>query len=113
MANYLYLFRGGNMKNMSPRELEAGMDRWRAWVGQLSKQNAYKGGDPLGPTGRTVAGKSKSVTDGPFGETKDVVGGYLLIDAPDLATATELARGCPILDGDGSVEVRELMSMTM
>jgi hypothetical protein len=113
MANYLYLFRGGNMKSMSPRELEDSMNRWRAWVGQLSKQNAYKGGDPLAPDGRVLTGKSRSISDGPFGETKDVVGGYLLVDAPDLATATELARGCPIFDNDGSVEVRELFAMTM
>ena len=63
---------------------------------------------------RVVAGKKKAVTDGPFGETKDLVGGYLLVTAASLDAATELARGCPIFDrDDGSVEVREVREMQM
>jgi hypothetical protein len=113
MANYLFLFRGGAMKQMSPQQLEEAMGRWGAWVGELSKQSAFKGGEPVAEDGRVVTGKRKAVTDGPFGETKDIVGGYLLVTAPSLDIATEMARGCPILDADGTVEVRELREMKM
>lgn len=113
MANYLFLFRGGTMKQMSPQQLEESMGKWAAWVGQLSKQGQFKGGEPVAEEGRQVTGKAKAVTDGPFGETKDVVGGYLLVTASSMDGATELARGCPILEYGGSVEVRELREMKM
>jgi hypothetical protein len=87
------------------------MARWGAWIGQLGPKS--KGGEPTAPEGKVIAGKKRSVTDGPFGETKDLVGGYLIVTAPDLNAAVELARGCPIFESDGSVEVRELRSMSM
>jgi len=60
-----------------------------------------------------VKGKQKSVTDGPFAEAKDIVGGHTLIEARDLDQAVELSKGCPIFERDGAVEVRPLMKMTM
>jgi hypothetical protein len=111
MANYLYIFRGGDMAGLSPQQMEENMKKWGAWMGQLSQTGNFKGGDPLGEGGRVVAGKKKSVTDGPFGETKDLVGGYLLVTAASLDAATELSRGCPIFERDGSVEIREVRSM--
>jgi hypothetical protein len=111
MANFLYIFRGDTMKGLSPQEMEANMNQWRAWMGQLSQAGHFKGGDPLGPGARVLTGKKKAVTDGPFGETKDLVGGYLLVAAANLDEATELARGCPIFERDGSVEVREVRAM--
>jgi hypothetical protein len=114
MANYLYIFRGGDMARMSPQQMEESMKKWGAWMGQLSQTGNFKGGDPLAEGGRVVAGKKKAVTDGPFGETKDLVGGYLLVTASSLDAATELARGCPILESEsGSVEVREVREMRM
>ena len=56
---------------------------------------------------------SKKVTDGPFAEAKDVVGGFSLILAKDLDEAAELSRGCPIFEVDGQVEVRPVMKMNM
>jgi hypothetical protein len=114
MANYLYIFRGGDMARMSPQQMEENMKKWGAWMGQLSQTGNLKGGDPLGEVGRVVTGKKKAVTDGPFGETKDLVGGYLLVTAGSLDAATELARGCPIFESEsGSVEVREVREMRM
>ena len=113
MANYLCIFRGGDMARMSPQQMES-MKKWGAWMGQLSQTGNFKGGDPLAEGGRVVAGKKKAVTDGPFGETKDLVGGYLLVTAASLDAAAELARGCPILETEsGSVEVREVREMRM
>jgi hypothetical protein len=56
--------------------------------------------------GRTIRGKSKVVTDGPYAELKDLVTGNLAIEAASLDAAAELALGCPIFKYDGSVEVR-------
>jgi hypothetical protein len=113
MANYLFLFRGGNTRDMSPEELQQHLGKWAAWSRDLSRQGVFKGGEPLGPAGRVMTGKKQAITDGPFGETKDVVGGYIVVVAPNLDAATELARGCPIFLSDGSLEVRELQEMKM
>ena len=65
-------------------------------------------GHPLEPAGKLVT--SKTVTDGPYAE-KDLVGGFSLVEARDLAQAAELSRGCPILERGGAVEVRPIMKM--
>ena len=57
-----------------------------------------------------VKGNQKIVTDGPYAEAKDVVGGFSVIEAKDLAQAAEISKGCPILEVGGSVEVRPLNS---
>src|SRR5881409_2350550 len=64
-------------------------------------------------TGKLVKGKQKTVTDGPFAETKDIVGGYTLIEARDLDQAVELSKGCPIFEVEGAVEVRPVRKMNM
>src|SRR5262249_49727181 len=73
----------------------------------LEEQGHLKpGGQPLDPAGKVVRGRQRTVTDGPFMEAKDLVNGFLFVEARDLAQATALASGCPMLEGDGSVEVR-------
>ena len=113
MANFLYIFRGGMTPTASPQQLEQQMQKWGAWIQALSKTGNFKAGDPLQSGGRVLRGKKKIVTDGPFAEAKDLVGGYLLISANDLDDATELARGCPIFESDGTVEVRPIQEMRM
>jgi hypothetical protein len=56
--------------------------------------------------GKVVGGKKKVITDGPYLETKDVIGGFSVIEARDLEHAAQIASGCPILGFGGSVEVR-------
>ena len=68
-------------------------------------------GQPLERTGKIVQGAGRVITDGPFAEAKDVVGGFTLIQAEDVAHAAELAKGCPILDAGGYVEVRPIMKL--
>jgi hypothetical protein len=111
MANYLLLFRGGAMATMSPAEMQANMQKWTAWMGELAAKGKVKGGDPLEDSGKVITGSKKLVTDGPFAEAKDLVGGYLLIEATDIDNAVELSRGCPIFERGGSVEVRATRPM--
>jgi len=90
------------------------MQKWMTWLKDLGAKGHIKDqGQPLEPSGKVVKGRKKIVTDGPFAETKDVIGGYTLIEARDLEQAAELSKGCPIFEGDGTVEVRPVMKMSM
>jgi hypothetical protein len=109
MADYLYLFRGGDP--LSPEAMQAQMQKWMGWIKELSAKGHFKGGEPLETGGKVLRGRNKSVTDGPFAEAKDVVGGYFVVTAKDIDHAVELSRGCPIFETNGSVEVRPIRSM--
>jgi hypothetical protein len=111
MADFLYVFRGGTYQQLSPEQMQKHMQAWGTWIAELSNRGQFKGGDPLEAGGKQVRGKKKAIVDGPFAEAKDLVGGYLLVTADNLDAATELARGCPILEVDGSVEVRPIRKM--
>ena len=117
MKDYLLLFRGGDSRRADeqkdPAKWQAHMTKWKTWMESLGKDGKFVSGLPLGPEGSVINGSKKTVTDGPFTEGKEIVGGYLIIKATDLAEAVELSKGCPILDHEGSIEVRELFPMTM
>jgi len=111
MADFVYLFRGGMSPNASPEQMQQSMQKWRTWIDELGKKGHFKAGDPLESTGKVLSGKQKVVTDGPYAEAKDLIGGYLVVAAETLTDATELAKSCPIFDAGGSVEVRAVMKM--
>jgi hypothetical protein len=111
MSEFVYLYRGGERSD-SPEQSEKIMQKWVAWMEELGKNGHLKDrGQPLDAAGKVVRGKQKIVTDGPYTESKDVVGGYTLVEAKDLAQAAELSKGCPIFDSGGLVEVRPVMEM--
>jgi hypothetical protein len=113
MSDFAFLYRGRDT-NASPEQMQKTMEKWRAWFKQLGEQGHLKDiGHPLEHSGKVVRGKQKSVTDGPFAEAKDVVGGFTLIQARDLEQASELSKGCPILEVGGSVEVRPIQAINM
>jgi hypothetical protein len=90
------------------------MERWLTWFKELSAKGYLKDpGHPLEHSGKVVKGKQKIVNDGPYAEAKDVVGGYIVVEASDLAQAVEISKGCPILEVGGSVEVREIQKSNM
>lgn len=112
MADFLYLFRGGDAaQKLSPEQMQQHMQKWGAWMKELGATGNFKAGEPLDRTGKVVRGAKKTVTDGPFAEAKDLVGGYLIVTAPNLDKAVELSKGCPIFEHDGIVEVRPIMKM--
>lgn len=110
MEQYLYLFRGGEI-NESPEAMQENMQKWTKWIEDLSKDGKFVSGLPLDGSGKVLTGKSRLVTDGPFTEGKEVVGGYSIVNAKDLEEATSLTKGCPIFESGGSVEIRKLLSM--
>ena len=82
--------------------------KWRDWIQALSQQGTFTAGQPLQNEGQVVAGRAKVITDGPFAEGKEIVGGYLIVRASDLPEAVEMSKGCPIFEYGGSVEVRAI-----
>ena len=113
MSEFVYLYRGGE-GGRSPEAAQQMMQKWMTWLKDLAAKGHIKDqGQPLERAGKLVKGKQKTVTDGPFAETKDLVGGYTLVEARDLDQAVELSKGCPIFEVDGAVEVRPVMKMNM
>ena len=112
MKQFMYLLRGGdNLNELSPEEMEAHMGKWKKWMGGLAEEGKLAGGLPLSKEGKQVT-KGDLVTDGPFAAGKEVVGGYIIVNANSMEEAIETSLGCPILkEKDGNVEVREIMGM--
>ncbi len=111
MSEFTYLFRGRET-SQSPEQIQKTMEKWVVWFKELGAKGHIKDpGHPLEHTGKVVRGKQKIVTDGPYAEAKDVVGGYIVVEAKDIDHAVELSKGCPILEVGGSVEVREIQKL--
>jgi hypothetical protein len=114
MTQFTYLFRGRQTTAVSPDQTQKQMEKWMAWFKELGAKGHLKDpGHPLEVTGKVISGTGKVVTDGPFAEAKDVVGGYIVVEANDLTQAAELSKGCPILEVGGSVEVRPIQILNM
>lgn len=113
MKKFIYLFRShpAAYQSMSAEQMQQVMKKWMEWRGALEKNgHIHQLGDRLDGTGKVVRGKVKSVSDGPYVEVKDFIQGFLILNAKDLDQAAELAKGCPILEGDGTVEIRPFVS---
>jgi hypothetical protein len=107
MSAFMFIFRGAPPRGDSPEQLQQHMQKWMTWFEGLRKDGVYQGqGAPLEAEGKVVRGTRKTVSDGPYAEAKDLVGGYAIVEARDLESAVEVARGCPIFERDGAVEVR-------
>jgi hypothetical protein len=110
MEKFMYLFRGG-MADGSAENMQAHMQKWYAWIEKLKKENKYLAGEPLLPGGKSITTPKKTVTDGPFVEGKDLIGGFFLVAAKNYDEAVEIAKDCPDYQFGGSVEVRQVMKM--
>ena len=113
MKKFMYLFRGGDDQyaSLSPEEMQSHMGRWAAWMEAISQPDMPAEGDPLHTDGKLVSNGGAMVTDGPFTEGKEVVGGYVVLPANDMDHAVELSKGCPIFEFGGTVEVRAIADM--
>ncbi|HLZ16787.1 MAG TPA: YciI family protein [Cyclobacteriaceae bacterium] len=112
MEKFMFIFHGGSSgSSLSPAEAQTNMQKWFAWVEKLQKENRYLSGEPLEPRGKLVSGSKKLVTDGPFAEGKELVGGYFVIHAKDLDEAVVISKDCPDFEYNGKVEVRPVMKM--
>lgn len=109
MKNFMLIFRNSSdAVKMSPEESQQNMQQWFSWIGDLQSKGIYTGGEALMPTGKTVK-KGNVVTDGPYAESKEMVGGFFIIKAANIEEASEIAKGCPDLPQGGTVEVRDVV----
>ena len=111
MSEYVLLYRNTaearELAMGTPERAQASLARWRTWMEKLAANGQLKNrGIALEMASQVVRGSGKSATDGPYAETKELVGGFSVIEARDLAHAAEIAAGCPIVQSGGSVEVR-------
>ena len=110
MDNYLILLHeSNNIPQLSPEEMQAVIARYKAWGQRLHESGSFLASNKLEGTGRVLradAGKVR-ITDGPFTETKDVLGGYFLVQAENYEQAADLCRDSPHLDF-GVVEIRRI-----
>ena len=111
MQEFLLLFRRSNYNNpnTTPEQVQAFAAKWQQWAADLAKQDAV-----VAPGQRlTLEGKVLKpggvITDGPFVEVREILGGFMIIRAASLDDATTLAHGCPVIEDGGCVEVRPLI----
>lgn len=101
MAKYVYVYAGGQMAE-TPEAQEQAMQSWGAWFGTLGGAVTDMGN----PFGASVTVKAGGAEGGPGG-----AGGYSIVEADSLTDAAAKAKGCPVLDGGGTVEVYEAIAM--
>jgi hypothetical protein len=111
MKDFMFFFRGPKDLKLTPEQSQVQMQKWLDWITELTAKGHFTGGAPITKEGKIVKGTKPVVTDGPFAEGKELMGGYLMIKAESLEGATELAFGYPDFDLQCSVEVREIVEI--
>lgn len=115
MAKYLLLLRGDGhgLDNLSPEEIQQLVGRYMTWSENLRKSGKYVASDKLRDHQGKVLRRENSkvvVMDGPYTETKEILGGYFAIEAGSYDEAIEITKDCPHFDF-GSIEIREIEDM--
>lgn len=110
MDEFLLIMRHQDGKKIaSPEQMEIWMKQTMDWIGGIAAQNKFVGGTGLPFDDARVVKHNKLVTNGPFGEIKETIGGFITVRAESVDEAVEFAKGCPVLQGEGNtVEVRKV-----
>src|SRR6186997_1062670 len=96
-------------KIASPEQMQAWMKQTMDWIGGIAAQNKFVSGTGLLFEDAKVVKSNKVVTNGPFGDIKETIGGFIIVRAESIDEAAEFAKGCPVLQGEGNtVEVRKI-----
>jgi hypothetical protein len=114
MKEFMMIFRMAPMADFqpTPEQMQESIKQWQDWIGGIAAQGKFSSTNQLGFTGKTLKADGV-VTDGPYAEVKEIVGGYIIVNANDIDDALELAKGCPILFIGGHVEVRDIMQINL
>jgi len=117
MDKYMLFFRSSlpseaDFQNMSPEAMQAEIQKWNQWIGGIAAQGKLVSSEGLYPSGKVVNGSKHVITDGPFVESKEIVGGYLMMHAASMDEAVEAAKGCPVFEQEGRVEVRQVQNFS-
>jgi hypothetical protein len=110
MDEFMLIFRHEDgSKVASPEQMQIWMKQTMDWIGGIAAQNKFSGGNGLPFDDSRVVGHNNVVTNGPFGDIKETIGGYVIVKATSVDEAVEFAKGCPVLQGPGNtVEVRRI-----
>ena len=109
MASFMFLIKGGNPDaEISAEGVQQIIQKYVDWSNKLQEQGKLQAADKLAVGGRVLSGKGGQITDGPFTETKETIGGYFQVEAESYEEAVAMARECPVFEKDGSVEVRQI-----
>ena len=111
MAKFMVILQGPPdvWQDLPPEELERKVAKYQAWSNQMRASGRYVSGEKLGEEGGKRLSRKQgrlSVIDGPYAESKEVLGGYFLLRAADYDEALELVRDCPFLD-DYQIAIRQ------
>jgi hypothetical protein len=110
MDEFILIFRhedGG--KIASPEQMQEWMKQTMDWIATISAKNKFVKGTGLPFQDARVVHHNQVVTNGPFGEIRETIGGYIIVKSDTIEEAVEFAKGCPVLQGDGNtVEVRKI-----
>jgi len=111
MEDFMLIFRHQDgHKVASPEQIQIWMKQTMDWISTISAKNKFSGGNGLGFEDARVVGHNNVVTNGPFGDIKETIGGYIMVQADSVEEAVEFAKGCPVLQGEGNtVEVRKIV----
>ncbi len=111
MEDFMLIVRAYDYTNVTPEEMQKRMEAYRPWMEKMTASGRYKGGAPLEPgTGRLVKNKNTVLTDGPFLESKEIIGGYVIVQAEGFDEAVRFAKECPLIN-HCELEVRKLGKM--
>ena len=111
MEEYLLIFRHEDgTKVASPEQIQVWMKQTMDWIAGIKAKNKFVGGNGLIFQDAKVVHHNKMVTNGPFGDIKETLGGYVHVKADSVEEAVEFAKGSPVLQGEGNtVEVRKVV----
>lgn len=111
MKDFMMIFIGADYQELglSPEELQNRMGKWFAWGQKMEAQGILKGGEALTPNIKRVIGQDRAVSDGPFADSKEIIGGYYTVSAENAEAVVEIAQDYPDYDLGGTVEIREIM----
>ncbi|TMI70759.1 MAG: hypothetical protein E6H09_15110 [Bacteroidetes bacterium] len=110
MEKFMLIFQGPVHAGQSPEKMQENMGKWMAWIDKLRKSDRYLAGEPLLPGGKLVTSK-RTVTDGPYTEGKEVVGGFFIIKAKDFDEAVSICDDYPDFNHGATVQVRQIMKV--
>jgi hypothetical protein len=106
---FLLIFRSTDWyQGLSPEQMQQIADNWMAWFNRLKDEGKCVGGNPLEREGKIVSGRNRVVSDGPFAESKESIGGYFLLKVASIDEAVAIAQQCPGLPHGIRVEVRPI-----
>jgi len=106
----MMIFRGEGYQELglTPEQIQEQMGKWFAWGDKMAKANQLAGGHALKPEIKRVSGKNRTVTDGIYGESKELVGGFYLVQANSFEEVMVIAEDYPDYQFGGTVEIREV-----